>query len=265
MSYETIHYEVEGRVATIELARPQTFNAMTPEMIGEMRDALAQVGANRAIRAVMITGKGRAFSAGADLVATLAQLPRDEQGRSDLGHLLEFFYNPLLLQMRELPQPVIVVVNGVAAGGASSFALAADLTIAARSASFAQVFVKIGLAPDVGGSTILVRALGVQRAMGLSLLGESFSAEEAHRAGLIWAVVDDAQLMDEARVLANRIANAPRTAVASIKRLLHAAGDRTLREQIDLERDLQRECGRSPDFLEGATAFVEKRAPRFES
>ena len=265
MAFRTLLCEVDERIATVRLNRPQAFNAMTLEMAGELREALAQLGSDAGVRAIVLTGEGRAFSAGADLVTTLGELPRDGQNRPDLGHLLEHYFNPLLLQMRELPQPVIVAVNGVAAGGASSLALAGDLTIAARSASFAQVFVKIGLAPDVGGSTTLVRALGLQRAMGLSLLGENLSAEDAHRTGLIWAVVDDARLQDEARALARRIAAAPRPAVSSIKQMLHAAADQTLREQLTLERDLQRRCGQTADFMEGATAFIEKRKPRFQT
>ncbi len=182
----------------------------------------------------------------------------------DLGLPLEKHYNPLLLKMRALPKPVIAAVNGIAAGAGANLALMADLSIAARSAYFLQAFVNIGLIPDAGGTWLLPRALGPQRAMGLALLGEKLPAEKAKEWGLVWEVVDDEQLMPTALGLAKRLAEGPAIAIERIKRAIHAAAGNSLAEQLDLERDLQRECGRSEDLMEGALAFMQKRKPKFK-
>ena len=264
MDYQDILFEIDGPIATIRFNRPKSFNAMTVGMLAETRDALERVALLDAVRVVLITGVGRAFSAGADLAATLAALPVNADGKPDLGHLLEAYYNPLVMRMRSLPQPVIAAVNGVAAGGASSLAFAADLTLAARSASFVQAFVNVALIPDVGGSWSLPRTLGRQRAMGHALLGSTLSAQQAQEMGLIWDVIEDGELEVRALDLARKIATGPQTSIRAIKHAINAAVEQPFDSQLELEQRLQAECGRSPDFVEAARAFVEKRKPRFE-
>jgi 2-(1,2-epoxy-1,2-dihydrophenyl)acetyl-CoA isomerase len=258
-----IAYRVEEHVAIIAMNRPHALNAMTMNLMAELNQAFEQAAQDAQVRAIVLTGEGRGFSAGADLAAS-TQLPRDEQGRLDLGHPLEKHYNPLILKMRELPKPVIAAVNGIAAGAGASLALMADLTIAARSAYFLQAFVNIGLIPDAGGTWLLPRTLGSQRAMGLALLGEKLPAEQAKEWGLVWEVVDDEQLMPTALALARRLAEGPGVAIARIKRAIHAAAINPLAEQLDLERDFQRECGRTEDLMEGVMAFMQKRKPTFK-
>ncbi len=263
MSYKDILYRVEDGIAVISLNRPQALNAMTLDLMAEVGTAFDQAAADEAVRAIVLTGEGRGFRTGADLVATAAKPPLDAQGRLDLGLALETAYNPLILKMRALPKPVIAAVNGIAAGAGANLALMADLTLAARSAYFLQAFVNVGLIPDAGGTWILPRSVGPQRAMGLALLGEKLPAEQAKEWGLIWDVIDDAQLLPTALALAQRLAAGPGVAIARIKRSIHAATDNDLATQLDLERDLQRECGHSKDFMEGAMAFAQKRKPNF--
>lgn len=263
MSWNDLLLDIDGPVAHVRLNRPKTFNAMTVGLLCELDAVLTQLGKDRAVRVIVLSGEGKAFCAGADLASTLDDLPRGEDGKPDLGFLLERYYNPLLLRMRSLPQPIIAAVNGVAAGGGSSLALGADLTIAARSARFAQIFVNVALMPDVGGSWLLPQLLGRQRAMAAALLGETFGADRALELGLVFRVVDDAVLSDEAHALALQLANGPRTSIAAIKQAIHSAQDHTLEQQLQLEVELQRRCGQSPDFVEAASAFVAKRRPVF--
>ena len=256
MPYATIRYAVDEAVATITLDRPDKLNAFNAEMHGELADALGRLGADGA-RALLITGTGRGFCAGQDL--------GDRRGDAtpDLGDTIERLYNPLIRRLRALELPVIAAVNGAAAGAGMSLALACDLALAARSASFLQAFARIGLAPDSGSTWFLPRLVGAQRARALALLAEKLTAEEAAAWGLIWKVVDDERLLPEATALAQRLAAAPTRALAGIKRALDAAWDNSLDAQLDLERDLQRELGRSEDYREGVAAFLAKRAPVF--
>ena len=265
MDFKDILYNVEDRVAFIRFNRPKALNAMTENLMGELNRAFDQAAADEAVRAIVLTGEGRGFCSGADLAESSAKPPLDEKGRLDLGYMLEKYYNPLILKMRALPKPIISAVNGMAAGAGANLALMADLTIAARSAYFLQAFVNIGLIPDAGGTWILPRSIGLQRAMGLMLLGERLPAEQAKEWGLIWEVVDDDQLLSAATALAHRLAAGPGVAIERIKRSIHAATDNDLAQQLNLERDLQRECGRSQDFMEGTMAFVQKRKPAFKS
>ena len=245
-------------VMTITLNRPDKLNAFVSAMHGLLRDAMTQAESDPAIRAVLLTGAGRGFCAGQDLSERDMNDPK-----LDLGGGLDANYNPFIRRMRALPKPVIAAVNGVAAGAGANVALACDLVLAARSASFLQAFSKIALVPDCGGTYWLPRLAGMQRAMGMALLAERVSAEDAERWGLVWKVVDDAKLMDEANALARSLAAGPTHTYGMIKQALYASPRNTLEAQLDLERDFQREVGRHGDYREGVAAFLEKRKPAF--
>ena len=261
MTQPSILLEIDQGVALLTLNRPDSLNSFNAEMHAEIRDAIRQVRKNAEVRALVITGAGRGFCAGQDLsdrnVAPGAEAP-------DLGESIEKRYNPLLRSLRELPMPVICAVNGVAAGAGANIALACDLTLAAKSASFIQAFCKIGLIPDSGGTWSLPHLVGMARAKGLALLGDKLPAEKAEQWGLIWRCVEDDQLMDEAMQLARHLATQPTRGLALIKRALHASTDNTFDQQLDLERDLQRLAGRTDDYREGVAAFMEKRTPNFK-
>ena len=243
---------------TLTLNRPDKLNAFVAEMHGLLREAITQAEEDASIRALLVTGAGRGFCAGQDLSERDMNDPN-----LDLGGGLEANYNPFIRRLRALPKPVIAAVNGVAAGAGANFALACDLVLAARSASFIQAFAKIALVPDCGGTYFLPRLAGLQRAMGMALLAERVSAEDAERWGLIWKCVDDAKLMDEASALARTLAAGPTHTYGMIKKALYASAGNSLGEQLDLERDFQREVGRHGDYREGVAAFLEKRKPAF--
>ena len=250
---------LETGVLTITLNRPDKLNAFNPEMHERLREALDQTEAPE-VRAVLLTGAGRAFCAGQDLSE------RDVSPGAapiDLAVSLGSNYNPLVRRLRELPKPVVCAVNGTAAGAGANIALACDLVIAARSASFVQAFSKIGLIPDSGGTFFLPRLVGSARAMGLALLGEKLSAEQAADWGLIWKVVDDDALSSESTGIAKQLAEGPTSGYGLLKKALAMSAGNTLDAQLDLERDLQRKAGRTPDYAEGARAFMEKRPPNF--
>ncbi|MEN9905684.1 MAG: phenylacetate degradation putative enoyl-CoA hydratase paaB [Pseudomonadota bacterium] len=260
MDYQHILFAVEGGVARLTLNRPARLNSFIVAMHEEVRDALAQVAADRSVRVLVLTGGGRAFCAGQDLadrsVAPGAAPP-------DLGESIERYYVPLVLALRRLPIPVLCAVNGAAAGAGANIALACDIVIAARSASFLEAFCKLGLLPDTGGTYFLPRLLGQARATGLAMLGDKLSAEQAAAWGLIWKCVDDDQLAAETEAMARHFASAPTLGLARTKQALQASGLNTLEQQLDLERDGMRELGLSADYREGVAAFLEKRAPRF--
>jgi 2-(1,2-epoxy-1,2-dihydrophenyl)acetyl-CoA isomerase len=261
MSQPSVLFEAQQGYARVTLNRPERLNSFNPEMHERLREALAEVKRRDDIRAVLLTGAGRGFCAGQDLsdrVITAGAAP------PDLGYTIDTYYNPLVRTLRSLAKPVVCAVNGVAAGAGASIALACDLVLAARSASFIQAFSKIGLMPDCGGTYFLPRLVGMARAMGLALLGERLSAEDAERLGLIWKCVDDARLMDEAEAIAAGFGQGPSKAYGAIKQALYASPHSTLDAQLDLERDRQRELGRTEDYREGVRAFMGKRAPKFE-
>jgi 2-(1,2-epoxy-1,2-dihydrophenyl)acetyl-CoA isomerase len=257
----SILLEAQDGYAVVTLNRPDRLNSFNPEMHERLRDALAEVKRRDDVRALLLTGAGRGFCAGQDLSDRVVAGGAEA---IDLGYTISTYYNPLIRTLHELPKPVVCAVNGVAAGAGANIALACDIVLAARSASFIQAFCKIGLVPDSGGTYFLPRLVGAARAMGLALLGEKLGAEDAERWGLIWKCVDDAQLMGEARALAGALAAGPTKGLAEIKRAIHASPGNTLDAQLDLERDLQRELGRSLDYREGVAAFMEKRAPKFK-
>jgi len=260
MTASTILFEIVDDVATITLNRPDRLNSFTERMHEEFRTALDAVEKPGAARALIVTGAGRGFSAGQDLAeAVQTGEPKD----FDVGTTLERNYNVMLRRLRALPMPVIAAVNGVAAGAAANVALACDIVIAARSASFLQAFTKIGLIPDAGGTYSLPHRVGMARAIGLALLAEPLPAEKAEQWGLIWKCVDDDVLMSETRALARKLAGGPTRAYALTKQALYAATDNDFEAQLALEAKLQREAGRSEDFREGVNAFLEKRAARF--
>jgi 2-(1,2-epoxy-1,2-dihydrophenyl)acetyl-CoA isomerase len=252
---------LEAGVQTITLNRPEKLNAFIPEMHKELRRALDQALDDRAIRAVLLTGAGRAFSSGQDLAERNVA---PGAAPIDLSVSIGSYYNPLVRRMRELPKPIVCAVNGVAAGAGANIALACDVVLAARSASFVQSFARLGLVPDAGGTYFLPRLAGSARAMGLALLGEPLAAEDAERWGLIWKVCDDERLMLEATALARALASGPTKGFGLVKKALHASAGNSLDAQLDLERDLQREAGFSEDYREGVAAFMQKRAPQFK-
>src|SRR5208282_3512993 len=255
--YETILLSLEGGIARLTLNRPDKLNSFNVRMHEEVQRALQSVRAQGA-RVLVLSGAGRGFCAGQDL-ADRAVAP-GTQG-VDLGDSIERYYKPLVLTLQELPMPVIAAVNGVAAGAGANIALACDLVVAARSASFVQAFSKLGLVPDSGGTWTLPRLVGNARALGLTLLGQKLTAEQAAQWGMIWQCVDDAELGPTVDALAEQLALAPTRGLAATKAAIRGAWQRGLAQQLDVERDAQRELGRSADYAEGVAAFIEKRAP----
>jgi 2-(1,2-epoxy-1,2-dihydrophenyl)acetyl-CoA isomerase len=260
MSYETILFGVEGGVARLTLNRPDKLNSFNVRMHEEVRHALDALRGGPA-RVLVLSGAGRGFCAGQDL-ADRSVAPGGES--VDLGDSIERYYKPLVLALHRLPMPVIGAVNGVAAGAGANIALACDLVIAARSASFVQAFCRLGLVPDSGGTWSLPRLVGDARALGLALLGEKLSAEQAAAWGMIWQCVDDAEFSATVDALARRLAAAPTLGLAATKAAIRGGRQRSLEEQLDIERDLQRELGCSADYAEGVAAFTAKRQPAFE-
>lgn len=251
---------VEQGVMTLTLNRPDRLNSFNDVMHQQLAECLKQAERDDSVRCLLITGAGRGFCAGQDLndrnVDPLGNAP-------DLGMSVENFYNTLVRRLAALPKPVIAAVNGVAAGAGATLALGCDMVIAARSVNFIMAFSKLGLIPDCGGTWFLPRVAGRARALGLALMGDKLSAEQALQWGMIWQVVDDEQLADTALTLARHLAAQPTYGLGLIKQAMLAAETNTLDEQLTLERDYQRLAGRSPDYREGVSAFLAKRPPQF--
>ena len=261
MTYQNILFTIEQGIATLTLNRPDKLNSFTQAMHEEVRDAIAKVNADNSVRVFVLTGAGRGFCAGQDLSDRAV-----EPGSKgvDLGESVEKNYAPLVLALKALPMPVICAVNGVAAGAGANLALACDIVIAGKSASFVEVFCKLGLIPDTGGTFFLPRLIGSARAMGLAMLGEKLTAEKAEDWGLIWKCVEDAQLAEEARKLAVHFSTAPTKGLAYTKQALAASGTNTLPQQLALEARMMSDLGNSDDYREGVAAFMEKRTPQFK-
>ncbi|MFY9986762.1 MAG: 2-(1,2-epoxy-1,2-dihydrophenyl)acetyl-CoA isomerase PaaG [Chthoniobacterales bacterium] len=257
--FQTILLDLKDDIARLTLNRPDKLNSFNEAMHLEVREALEQVKEQR-VRVLLMTGAGRAFCAGQDLAD---RNTKTGEGAIDLGDSIEKYYAPLVRTLRALPLPVVAGVNGVAAGAGVSLALACDLVIATKSASFIQSFAKLGLIPDTGGTFFLPRLVGTARALGLALLGERLSAEQAAAWGLIWRCVEDEAFKASIEELLNTLAIAPTKGLAYTKAAINSSIGLLLDKQLDLERDYMRELGRSNDFREGVTAFLEKRPPKF--
>jgi 2-(1,2-epoxy-1,2-dihydrophenyl)acetyl-CoA isomerase len=259
MAYKKVKYDLEGGVALITMSDAGTLNAVDPDMVGELADAFNK--AAREARCAVLTGEGRGFSSGANLSAS-GQVAA-EAGRIDVGQRLESHYNPFVTLLRELSIPFVTAVNGAAAGVGCSFALMGDLIVAAESAYFLQAFRRIGLVPDGGSTYLLPRMIGRARAMEMMLLGEKLPAAKALEWGLINRCVPDAELMPTARTLALELARGPK-ALSLIRRLTWDGLDAEWLDQLQAERDAQRDAGRTEDFIEGVSAFYQKRPADFK-
>lgn len=259
MSYETITVERDGPLLTITLNRPERLNAMGPDMADELGGAFYDLGD---ARAVLITGAGKGFCSGADLAARGERSALQAKGGSHRA--LQNHYNPAVTQVLRAKVPVICAVNGPAAGVGCSLALAADFTIAGKSAYFLQAFVNIGLVPDGGSTWLLARAIGRARATRMMMLGEKIGAEQAEEWGLIYKAVDDDALMAEAKALAEKLANGPTLSYATMKRNIALAMDGTLSDVLLAEAEGQQIAGASADAMEGGMAFLQKRKAEFK-
>ncbi len=254
-------YEERGAVALLTLNRPEMLNSLSRGMHAELWAALDRAEANAAVRALVITGAGRGFCAGADLFEFDFEPGPDLVRRADPGPVIDEAFNPTVRRLQRLRMPTLAAVNGVAAGAGASLVMACDIAIAAPGASFIQAFSKIGLVPDAGGSWFLVERLGLARAMALAMTGDRLPAAQAKEWGLVWDVAEDC--VAAALALAERLAAMPTRALVATRALLREAGTRTLDQQLDVERETQSALGRTHDYLEGVMAFREKRQPRF--
>ncbi len=259
MSYDNIEFGLQDGIARIALNRPDKLNSFTAAMHEDLADAMDKVEQSH-VRVLVLTGNGRGFCAGQDL----AEIQPGGARAVDLGVTVEKYYSPLIRRLHALPAPVIVGVNGVAAGAGANLALAGDIVIARQSASFIQPFCRLGLIPDTGGTYALPRLVGHARAMGLALLGDKLSAQQAAQWGLIWECVADDALDQRLDELARHFAAAPTRGLARTKQAINVSLSNTLDAQLDLERDMMRELGGSQDYAEGVAAFLEKRQPAFE-
>ncbi|MET4578646.1 enoyl-CoA hydratase-related protein [Ottowia thiooxydans] len=255
-------YETDGPVAILTLNRPQALNSFTRQMHRDLWAALDRVEADESVRALVITGAGRGFCAGADLSEFDFREGPDIMHRADPGPVITEAFNPTTRRLVDVRVPTICAVNGVAAGAGASLVMTCDIAIAAPGAAFIQAFSKIGLVPDSGGTWLLPQRIGLARAMGLALTGDKLSATDAKSMGMIWDVQEDA--LGAAKAMAQRLAAMPTKALIATRHLLRSAHTHTLHEQLDLERDVQSRLGFTHDYIEGVTAFLQKRAPEFK-
>jgi 2-(1,2-epoxy-1,2-dihydrophenyl)acetyl-CoA isomerase len=259
MAEEFITRTISDGVATVTLDRPDVLNSFNGTMARALQQTFASLAKDPTVRAVLLTGAGRGFCAGQDLAEALAQ----HEKRPDLGAIVRQRWNPIIRAIRTIEKPVVCAVNGVAAGAGANVAFACDITFASTDATFVQSFAKIGLIPDSGGTFILPRIVGLQRAAALTMLAERITAAQALDYGLIYKVCEPAALLDAARAAAQELAAMPTRALGLIKRGFNRSLGVDLDAQLDLEADLQREAGTTADYAEGVRAFIEKRKPRF--
>ena len=262
MSDPTVLYAEQGAVALLTLNRPLALNSFTRQMHQDLWAALDRAEANAGVRALVITGAGRAFCAGADLAEFDFEPGPDLVARADPGPVIDQAFNPTVRRLQNLRMPTLAAVNGVAAGAGASLVMTCDIAIAATGASFIQAFSKIGLIPDAGGTWFLAQRLGLARAMALAMTGDKLSATQARDWGMIWEVADDS--VAAALALATRLADMPTAALVATRHALRGSSTRTLNQQLDVERDTQSAMGRTHDYIEGVMAFREKRPPRFK-
>jgi 2-(1,2-epoxy-1,2-dihydrophenyl)acetyl-CoA isomerase len=255
---EFIQVEINEGVAVISLNRPEKYNSFVRKMALELQESLDACASNDSVRAILLKGNGKAFCAGQDLAEAI-----DPQAQG-IAKIVEENYNPIILKMRHMPKPVICAVHGAAAGAGANIALAADIVIASDNASFIQAFSKIGLVPDSGGTYILPRLVGFQRALALMMTGDKVTAAEALQMGMIYKTTADDALLNEANDLAKKLANMPTKAFAYTKELLNASMGNNLQQQLNMEGRLQETAANTYDFKEGVKAFLEKRAPVFK-
>jgi 2-(1,2-epoxy-1,2-dihydrophenyl)acetyl-CoA isomerase len=259
MTDRSILVDHKDAVCIFTLNRPDKLNSFNAEMHRELAAELEKIASDKQTRALVITGAGRAFCAGQDL----SERTFDGTTEIDLGQSLEQYYNPLVKRLRSLPIPVITAVNGVAAGAGANIALSGDIVVAARSARFIQAFSRIGLIPDAGGTYILTQRIGEMRAKALAMLATPLSAEQAQEWGLVWQIYDDQSFMDEVMELATTLSKQATTALGLTKQAIHAASSNSYNEQLDMERQLQAQAGKTQDYREGVAAFKEKRDAQF--
>jgi len=261
MNYETIQLEMCGSVCVLTLNRPDRLNALNVQVANDFKAAVNEA-LEHGARVIVITGAGRAFSAGGDLREMQEIAQKDGRAEAFFDEPLRLL-NEAILLIRQTPVPFIAAVNGVASGGGCNLALACDLVVAAESARFNQAFIKIGLTPDCGGTFMLPRLVGWKRATELLFSGDLISATAAAKMGMINSVLPDGELMNQAMAMADKLAQAPTAAIGQIKWLLNASAANDFKSQLDLERKTQIESGKTKDFVEGVSAFLEKRPPRF--
>jgi len=257
MRYQLIELKIKENVGIITLKRPDVLNSFNSKMGFEIQNALDDCTKNNEIRAVLITGEGRAFCAGQDLEEAIAP-------ESKIAEIVKNTYNPIISKIRNIEKPVICAVNGVAAGAGANIAFACDLTLAAKSASFIQSFIHIGLIPDSGGTYTLPRLVGMQRAAALTMLGEKIKAEEAQNLGLIYKVFEDETLQNEAFSLASKLAKMPTKGIGLTKRGFNHGLNTDFNSQLEFEVKIQEEAGNTADYKEGVNAFLEKRRANFK-
>jgi len=265
MTEKTVLYETRGAVALITLNRPAALNSFTRAMHEELWQALAKIESDKSVRALVLTGSGRGFCAGADLAEFDFTPGPDLVKRADPGPIIEQAFNPTVRKLQALRVPTIAAVNGAAAGAGVSLAMTCDMAIAASNASFTLAFSKIGLVPDAGGTWFLIKKLGLARAMGAAMLSDKMSPTQAKEWGMIWDVAPEGEdCVEAAMEVARKLAEMPTRALVETRRLLRAAASADLDRQLDAERDTQSALGATHDYIEGVMAFREKRKPNFK-
>ena len=262
-AYQFVTYSVEGGVATVTLNRADKLNSLMGAMMLELYSALGVAAQDDAVRAVVLTGAGRAFCAGQDLADPAMSPKPGSNAPADIGDVVDTFYSPLVRRLRSMPKPVVCAVNGVAAGAGANIALACDIVIAVQTASFVQPFCKLGLVPDAGGTWLLPQLVGRARAVGLALLGDKLSAEQAAQWGLIWKCISTSDFEAEVNTVAKALAAGPTLGYVRTREAIDHAATSSLDSQLDFEAGMQRELGNSQDYAEGVMAFIAKRPPVF--